>query len=54
MSSKVSLAILLIVMLLTGSIQAVKWQAKGSGMNNTVIAEIWKNLETNLDRAFPI
>lgn len=51
MNSKASLAILVIVMLLADSLHAVKWQGMGSGMNNTVISEIWKDLSTNFDAA---
>lgn len=51
MTSKTSLAIWLIAMLLADSLLAVNWQGTGSGMNNTVISEIWKDLESNLDGA---
>lgn len=51
MHSKASLAIVLIAMLLADSLLAVNWQGTGSGMNNTVISEIWRNLVPNLETA---
>lgn len=42
---------MLITMLLTHSLHALNWQGTGSGMNNTVITEIWTGLTGNLDSA---
>lgn len=36
-------------MLLTSPLQGLNWQGTGSGMNSTVITEIWKDLESNLN-----
>ena len=47
MNTKTSLAIILTAMLLADSFHGLKWQGTGSGMNNTVITEIWAGLETN-------
>lgn len=51
MSPRASLALLLTVLLLVDSLNCVNWQGTGSGLNNTVMTEIWKNLEANIDQA---
>lgn len=51
MNTKTILAVLLITMLLADSLNGLRWQAMGSGMNNTVITEIWTGLEANIDTA---
>ena len=53
MNTKTSLAILLTALLLTGPLNGLNWQGTGSGMNSTVIAEIWTGLESNIGMAFP-
>ena len=50
MNTKATLAIILTAMLLADSLNGFKWQGTGA-MNNTVITEIWNNLETNLNTA---
>lgn len=51
MNSKASLAIILIAMLLADSMNGLKWQGTGSGMNSTVLSEIWDGLGGNLNAA---
>ena len=54
MNTKSILAILLAAMLLVDSLNAVKWQGTCSGMNNTVLTEIWTGLSTKVDTAISI
>ena len=51
MNTKTSLAIILTTMLLIESLNGDYWQGTGSGMNNTVITEIWTGFEGNLNTA---
>lgn len=54
MNSKTILAVLLIAILLADSLNGARWQAMGSGMNNTVITEIWTGLEANISTTLSI
>ena len=49
MNTKTSLAIILTAMLLADTFNGVQWQGTGSGMNNTVLAEIWNGLEGKIE-----
>ena len=50
--SKTRLTVLLIFILLSDSLLAFYWQGMGSGMNNTVISEIWNGITPKLNTAF--
>lgn len=52
MHAKTTLVTLLITMMLADSLNCLKWQAMGSGMNDTVITEIWANIGSNFDSAY--
>ena len=54
MNTKNSLAIILTALLLTDSLNGIGWQGTGSGMNSTVITEIWKGLEANAVTAMTV
>ena len=54
MNTKTSLAIILTALLLTDSLNGIGWQGTGSGMNSTVITEIWKGLEANAVTAMTV
>ena len=51
MNTKASLAIILTALLLVDSLHGVEWQGMGSGMNSTVLAEIWTGIVFNVDDA---